>query len=154
MPPSIPLLFLSGAIDELVPPAHFRQLYELSPATTKILKSLPQGAHNNTCLQENYWEYFYEFVMTLVDPVENDGMVPTASLTEDLMPSSTGTGTGGGQYTSGPYNAAAAGVEQKNEVKQVLDEEEEEELNEDDMEVLLQMAQADHEEKASAMKFY
>lgn len=98
----IPFLFLSGALDELVPPSHVKELYRLCPASTKILKSLPDGMHNNTCLQENYWEYFYEFVLTMVEPVESD-----------------------------PAAAAAA--------------KEADPLNEDDYEVLLHMAQAEHE---------
>lgn len=99
MPTNLPVLFLSGAQDELVPPSHLKQLYELTPAKTKILKSLPEGMHNNTVLQENYWEYVYEFILTLVEPVEGT--------TEEVK--------------------------------------EEEELNEDDMEVLLHLAQAEHE---------
>lgn len=109
MPTNLPVLFLSGAQDELVPPAHLKELYDLTPCKTKILKSLAHGMHNNTVLQEHYWEYVYEFILTLVEPVE------------------------------GTSSDAKASQDQNGEV------EEEEELNEDDMEVLLHMAQAEHE---------
>lgn len=81
--PAIPFLFLSGAEDELVPPAHVKELYELAPATTKILKSLPQGMHNNTCLQEGYWEYLYEFVLTFVEPRETEVAADQEELNDD-----------------------------------------------------------------------
>lgn len=70
MPSSIPLLFMSGARDELVPPAHMAELYRLSPARTKILKSLPKGMHNTTVQQKNYFGYFGEFVRGFVEPLE------------------------------------------------------------------------------------
>lgn len=70
MPSSIPLLFLSGARDELVPPAHMAELYRVSPAHTKVLKSLPNGMHNTTVQHKNYFAYFAEFVRGFAEPVE------------------------------------------------------------------------------------
>lgn len=58
----VPILFLSGLQDEIVPPTHMRQLYELSTAPTKIWKPLPGGDHNSSVLEEGYFETIADFV--------------------------------------------------------------------------------------------
>lgn len=97
--PDLPILFLAGARDEVVPPRHFRKLYDDCPSKRKLFRILPEGAHNNTVLQPNYWDYVYQFILTLVQPIEGEAK-------------------------------------------------EGEELNDDDIEVLLRMAEAEHEEQA------
>lgn len=96
IPADIPMLFLAGAKDEMIPPKQFRALYERAVATTKIFRILPHGTHNDTAIQEDYWDYVYQFMLTLVEPIQGEAK---------------------------------------------------EELNDDDIEVLLQMAQAEHDEQ-------
>ncbi|KAF0332584.1 bem46 family protein [Colletotrichum asianum] len=59
---SVPMLFLSGLQDEIVPPRHMRQLYELSQAPSKIWKPLPAGDHNSSVLEEGYFEAIADFL--------------------------------------------------------------------------------------------
>ncbi|ORY65985.1 Alpha/Beta hydrolase protein [Pseudomassariella vexata] len=58
----VPILFLSGLQDEIVPPAHMRKLYELATTPTKIWKPLPGGDHNSSVLEEGYFEAILDFV--------------------------------------------------------------------------------------------
>lgn len=58
----VPILFLSGLQDEIVPPAHMRQLYELSTAPTKVWKAFPGGDHNSSVVEEGYFEAVAEFI--------------------------------------------------------------------------------------------
>ncbi|KAB5551208.1 Alpha/Beta hydrolase protein [Coniochaeta sp. 2T2.1] len=58
----VPILFLSGLQDEIVPPTHMRQLYELSTAPTKIWRAFPGGDHNSSVLEEGYFEAVAEFI--------------------------------------------------------------------------------------------
>lgn len=61
IPSSVNLLFLSGARDELVPPAQHKALFDLSPSKHKFFKSLPEGTHNDTVIQEDYWTDLNKF---------------------------------------------------------------------------------------------
>ncbi|TWU77204.1 hypothetical protein ED733_008641 [Metarhizium rileyi] len=58
----VPILFLSGLQDEIVPPGHMRQLYELCNAPDKRWKPLPGGDHNSSVLEEGYFEAIADFV--------------------------------------------------------------------------------------------
>ncbi|POR30852.1 Protein bem46, partial [Tolypocladium paradoxum] len=58
----VPVLFLSGLQDEIVPPNHMRQLYELCNAPSKKWRPLPGGDHNSSVLEEGYFEAMAEFV--------------------------------------------------------------------------------------------
>ncbi|KAG6040363.1 hypothetical protein E4U41_000747 [Claviceps citrina] len=58
----IPVLFISGLQDEIVPPSHMRQLYELCNAPSKRWKPLPGGDHNSSVLEEGYFEAIADFV--------------------------------------------------------------------------------------------
>lgn len=58
----VPTLFLSGLQDEIVPPRHMRQLYEISTAPIKRWKPLPGGDHNSSVLEEGYFEAVADFV--------------------------------------------------------------------------------------------
>lgn len=46
IPPTLPFLFLSGSQDELIPPSHFRALYDLCPSTDKSWRRLVKGTHS------------------------------------------------------------------------------------------------------------
>lgn len=67
---SIPMLFLSGQQDELVPSSHMKQLYEMSRSERKDIKLFEKGTHNDTVIQDNYWDYFYGFCRTEVEPLQ------------------------------------------------------------------------------------
>ena len=70
----MPILFLAGEKDEVIPPVHMKELYsvvEKHPAKgltflrlklTEVWKSWPQGMHNDTCLQPGYFTRIHEFV--------------------------------------------------------------------------------------------
>ena len=62
----VPILFLSGLKDEIVPPSHMRELYDLSRAKKKIWKTLPNGSHDGSVAEEGYFDYVFEFLMTQV----------------------------------------------------------------------------------------
>lgn len=63
IPSSVNLLILSGSKDELVPPSHPETLYLLSNSKKKYIHKFPNGTHNDTVLQPNYWTYFNMFCM-------------------------------------------------------------------------------------------
>ncbi|CAG8457556.1 16471_t:CDS:10 [Funneliformis caledonium] len=53
----IPILFLSGANDDLIPKEHVNKLYELAETEGgKIIKSFPYGTHADTVAQPGYFE--------------------------------------------------------------------------------------------------
>ncbi|KAG6820026.1 hypothetical protein H0H93_006364 [Arthromyces matolae] len=78
IPPSTPILMLSGAKDDLVPQAHMRALWEAVArrGETKTSGGLefkvglerakfvnfPYGGHNDTCVQTGYWPAVADFV--------------------------------------------------------------------------------------------
>ena len=53
--PKLPILFLSGKRDALIPPAQMARLYELRGDGKKRWKEL-DGEHNDTYLAKGYWE--------------------------------------------------------------------------------------------------
>ncbi|PSS03545.1 Alpha/Beta hydrolase protein [Coniella lustricola] len=61
----VPILFMSGLQDEIVPPNHMRRLYELSQAPNKIFKPLPNGDHNSSVLEDGYFESIAEFIASV-----------------------------------------------------------------------------------------
>ncbi|RDA92622.1 hypothetical protein CP533_1470 [Ophiocordyceps camponoti-saundersi (nom. inval.)] len=67
----VPVLFLSGLQDEIVPPDHMRQLHEICNAPSKRWKPLPGGDHNSSVLEQGYFEAIAEFIAEVVsDSVE------------------------------------------------------------------------------------
>ncbi|KAI1203086.1 alpha/beta-hydrolase [Nemania serpens] len=67
----VPILFMSGLQDEIVPPSHMRRLFEVSTAPTKIWKTLPSGDHNSSVLEEGYFETIYDFVSNTAGGVKS-----------------------------------------------------------------------------------
>lgn len=57
----IPVLFLNGLKDEIVPPEHMQTLFDLAPSNKKFIHLFQSGYHNDTCNQPNYWDIIYEF---------------------------------------------------------------------------------------------
>ncbi|KAK6516365.1 hypothetical protein TWF506_006274 [Arthrobotrys conoides] len=58
----IPILFLSGLQDELVPPSHMRKLHAISNAPIKIWKDFPHGTHNDSVMEGGYFENINDFI--------------------------------------------------------------------------------------------
>ncbi|CEO58747.1 Putative BEM46 family protein [Penicillium brasilianum] len=59
----VPILFLSGLKDELVPPSNMTQLFAVCKAETKIWRTLPNGGHNDSVAEPGYFEHIHTFVM-------------------------------------------------------------------------------------------
>lgn len=59
---SIPILFLSGLRDEIVPPSMMKALYELCP-TKKVWKEFPNGDHNSTVAEPGYFDAIWQFLV-------------------------------------------------------------------------------------------
>jgi len=59
---NIPMLFLSGLQDEIIPPSHMKGLYDLSQSQIKIWKDFPEGRHNDTVAEAGYFEAINDFI--------------------------------------------------------------------------------------------
>lgn len=53
-------------------PSHMKQLYDVCNSPVKVWKELPNGTHNDTCAEENYFDYIDEFI---------EGAMPNGKLT-------------------------------------------------------------------------
>ncbi|KAF2200125.1 alpha/beta-hydrolase [Delitschia confertaspora ATCC 74209] len=62
----IPILFLSGLRDEIVPPSHMAQLYKVCHAKVKVWRELPNGSHNDTVAEPGYFGYISDFITQFV----------------------------------------------------------------------------------------
>ncbi|KAF9980110.1 hypothetical protein BGZ65_005543 [Modicella reniformis] len=59
----LPVLFLSGRKDELVPPGHMQELYRrLDTTGNAVWREFPDGTHNDTCLKPGYFEAIKSFL--------------------------------------------------------------------------------------------
>lgn len=63
----VPILLLSGLRDEIVPPAHMKELLRLCKSKTVVWKELPHGDHNNTVAESGYFYFVEDFIRTHVD---------------------------------------------------------------------------------------
>jgi fermentation-respiration switch protein FrsA (DUF1100 family) len=59
----IPILFLSGLKDEIVPAAMMRTLYDICKVETKVWRSFENGSHNATVAEPGYFDAIWEFLM-------------------------------------------------------------------------------------------
>ncbi|KAJ1644224.1 bem46 protein, variant [Coemansia erecta] len=86
---SVPILFLSGLQDDLVPPPQMRKLYELASRNQDNEKmkvtweEFANGKHNDTCVQPSYYGKIEQWWNAVVVPA--DPYVPTGRL-RDLSP--------------------------------------------------------------------
>lgn len=62
----IPILFLSGLKDEIIPPSHMAKLYQVCRAP-KVWRELPNGSHNDTVAEPRYFYYIDAFLDEFVD---------------------------------------------------------------------------------------
>lgn len=60
-----PILFLSGLKDELVPPSHMKRLHEIC-ISPKVWRVFPNGSHNDTYGELNYFESILEFISCVI----------------------------------------------------------------------------------------
>jgi len=59
---TVPILFLSGTRDELIPPAMMKELFSLAVnSREKEFQEIPGGTHNDTCVKKGYFEAVIEF---------------------------------------------------------------------------------------------
>jgi len=73
---NVPILFLAGGKDELVPPSHMVKLNELSESRgEKIWAPFPNGMHNDTCMQQGYFTAIKHFITKTVmnDTMDKNG---------------------------------------------------------------------------------
>lgn len=58
------ILFLVGERDELIPPAQMKTLHRLATRSRdRKLVSFPKGTHNDTCVQNGYFDAIRDFLM-------------------------------------------------------------------------------------------
>ncbi|KAH3765295.1 BEM46 PROTEIN [Pelomyxa schiedti] len=63
---SVPILFLSSAADEMIPPSQMQSLYEAATsAPTKKLVSFPNGLHMNLCDRKEYYHAIQQYLQTI-----------------------------------------------------------------------------------------
>lgn len=60
IPENVPILFLSGTEDEVVPPSHMKTLFDLKEGV-KVWRDWPTH-HNDTIIANGYWETWSQFV--------------------------------------------------------------------------------------------
>ena len=66
----VPVLFLSGLKDEIVPPSHMKALYNRCGAKPKVWRDFPEGTHNDTLAAPGYFQAIADF---LQEHVGQDG---------------------------------------------------------------------------------
>lgn len=65
----VPILFLSGLKDELVPPSNMTQLFAVCKSERKVWRTLPNGGHNDSVAEPGYFDHIHSFVR---EEVENE----------------------------------------------------------------------------------
>ncbi|CAG8642030.1 9395_t:CDS:2, partial [Scutellospora calospora] len=60
---NVPILFLSGTEDELIPKEHTKKLYDLVEGSRKELREFPNGKHGDTVAQLGYFEAIWAFLL-------------------------------------------------------------------------------------------
>ena len=58
----VPILFLAGAKDEIVPHSHMQQLFKLCRSPIKEWHTFPDGTHNDTVGERGYFDYVEWFI--------------------------------------------------------------------------------------------
>ncbi|KAK4047312.1 bem46 protein, variant [Microbotryomycetes sp. JL201] len=98
-PSSLPVLFLGGERDELIPPAHMVELHKICPSKDKEWRTFPHGTHNDTCVQPTYFQIIADFIFRHAGlaPANRDPSSSTAtkSPTDSVATSDDGRSTDG-----------------------------------------------------------
>ncbi|KAK9383819.1 Alpha/Beta hydrolase protein [Kockiozyma suomiensis] len=63
----VPVLFLSGSNDEIVPPAHMKYLYENCGSPGKVWRQFANATHNETYMKDGYWTSIIDFSTDFVN---------------------------------------------------------------------------------------
>ncbi|MCJ1319420.1 Alpha/beta hydrolase domain-containing protein 13 [Xylographa vitiligo] len=63
---TIPILFISGLKDEIVPPSHMKELFALCRVEAKTWRDIPNGTHNNSVAEPFYFDYIVDFINDLL----------------------------------------------------------------------------------------
>ncbi|KAK9455059.1 Alpha/Beta hydrolase protein [Dipodascopsis uninucleata] len=63
----IPVLFLSGQKDEIIPPAQMRYLYDICKSPNKVWREFANATHNETFLKDGYWTSIIDFSNDFID---------------------------------------------------------------------------------------
>lgn len=63
---NLPILFLSGSRDELVPRQQMEKLYSRSTSDHKVWREFSDGTHNDTVAQPGYMKAVLEFVEQVI----------------------------------------------------------------------------------------
>ncbi|KAF2034660.1 BEM46 family protein-like protein [Setomelanomma holmii] len=61
----LPILFLSGLKDEIIPPSHMSRLFQVCKAP-KVWREFPNGSHNDTVAEPLYFQYIEDFLREYV----------------------------------------------------------------------------------------
>lgn len=69
IPANIPFLLMSARKDEIVPPEHMDRIYSLLNTSNKVMHTYENSQHNDTVVQDGYWERVYDFIKDKVNPV-------------------------------------------------------------------------------------
>ena len=67
---TVPVLYLSGTGDQLIPPSMMTELYNSTASEVKQLARFPGGSHNETWMCNSYYqtiEYFLDEVQYLIN---------------------------------------------------------------------------------------
>ncbi|KAI5961945.1 bem46 [Candida theae] len=67
--PKLPILLLSARKDEIVPPQHMDEIYSQLPSDCKEIVEFENSSHNDTVLQESYWDTIHTFIRDKVNPI-------------------------------------------------------------------------------------
>ena len=67
--PDVPVLMHLARKDEIVPPEHMDTLFQLMPLTDKIFYEYADSNHNDTVIQDQYWDRIHEFIKQKINPV-------------------------------------------------------------------------------------
>jgi pimeloyl-ACP methyl ester carboxylesterase len=116
---SMPVLYLAGAQDQLVPHAHMLQLYKSTKRSRwNKLHVIPEGTHNETWMQggQDYWDAIRSFLLQAVDATNTNTSsssvqvkgVPTP-MTETTTPFGSVLGDVAATATTTTISSAAAG---------------------------------------------
>ncbi|KAK3803365.1 hypothetical protein RRG08_006918 [Elysia crispata] len=84
----VPTLFLSGAMDELVPPKMMKDLYNKSRSNLKRLEQFTNGTHNDTWMCPGYYESLMRFVPEALRSRQSNKIL-TSSIDSDTLDSIT-----------------------------------------------------------------
>ena len=68
---SVPILFLSGEVDSLVPPKMMETLYKKAIRSKGSFVRVENGDHNDTWQQEKYMNHIVQFVSDVLYPIKS-----------------------------------------------------------------------------------